>query len=243
MNPATSSATLASLRAVFFDLGGTLDGGVHWLDRFLTLYFDFGIELPRETIRKAFDAAEKQSATDEEIVEADLAAMVALHVKWQLAHLNLAEPGLQERLVEKFVAPMRLAAAANRRLLAELKELGFQLGVVSNGCGNVAKLCADFGYAPYLAVIIDSRRVGLYKPDPTIYVHAAKAIDREPETILMVGDSFARDVRPAKAAGMKTAWLAGADAAECPEPELVDVHLRDLAELGRILSATQCAAV
>ncbi|MGZ5005303.1 MAG: hypothetical protein ACXV8H_07275, partial [Chthoniobacterales bacterium] len=121
MNPATSSATLASLRAVFFDLGGTLDGGVHWLDRFLTLYFDFGIELPRETIREAFDAAERQSATDEEIVEADLAAMVALHVKWQLAHLNLAEPGLQERLVEKFVAPMRLAAAANRRLLAELK--------------------------------------------------------------------------------------------------------------------------
>lgn len=223
------------MRAVFFDLGGTLDGGVHWLDRFLALYFDLGIELPRETIRQAFDAAELRSTTDPEIAETDLAGMVALHVKWQLEHLHLTDPKLQERLVENFVPPMKVSAAANRQLLADLITLGFQLGVVSNGCGNVAKLCADFGFAPYLSVIIDSRRAGLFKPDPAIYIHAAKAIGREPETILMVGDSFARDVQPAKAVGMKTAWLEGGDRAECPEPALVDFRLRDLGELREIL--------
>jgi putative hydrolase of the HAD superfamily len=233
----------ASLRTIFFDLGGTLDGGVHWLDRFLALYPDFGIDLPRDTIRQAFDAAERQSASDAEIMEADLATMVTLHVRWQLAHLRLSDPSLTERLVEKFVGPMKIAAAANRQLLAELIGLGFQLGVVSNGCGNVAKLCADFGYAPYLAVIIDSRRVGLYKPDPAIFLHAAKAIGRAPETILMVGDSLARDIQPAKAVGMKTAWLEGSDGAICPDRTLVDFKLRELAELRRILTASECATV
>ncbi len=232
----------ASLRTIFFDLGGTLDGGIHWLDRFLALYADFGIKLPRETIRQAFDEAERQSVLDPEIAEADLVTMVALHVKWQLAHLRLSDPNLTERLVEKFVAPMKLSAADNRHLLEKLIRLGFQLGVVSNGCGNVAKLCADFGYAPYLAVIIDSRRVGLYKPDPAIYLHAAKAIGRETGAILMVGDSFARDIQPAKSIGMKTAWL-DPHGAECPDAALVDFHLRELAELPQVLAASECAVV
>ncbi len=223
------------IRAVLFDLGGTLDGGVHWLDRFLALYSDLGIELPRETIRQAFDAAELRSTTDPEIAETDLVGMVALHVKWQLEHLRLADRRLQERLVEKFVPPMKVAAAANRQLLADLITLGFQLGVVSNGCGNVAKLCADFGFAPYLSVTIDSRRAGLFKPDPAIYIQAAQRLGRETETILMVGDSFARDVRPAKAVGMKTAWLEGGDSDQCPEPALVDFRLRELGDLREIL--------
>ena len=45
---------------------------------------------------------------------------------------------------------------------------------MSNGCGNVEKLCADFGYTPFLSVIVDSRRVGLFKPDPAIFLHAAE---------------------------------------------------------------------
>ena len=223
--------------AIFFDMGGTLDGGVHWLERFLALYADFGIELPRETIRRAFDAAELRSTTDHEIAEADLTQMVALHVKWQLAHLQLTDPQLPQRLVEKFVAPMRVAAAENQQLLAELIALGFQLGVVSNGCGNVSKLCADFGYTPYLSVIIDSRRVGLFKPDPAIYIHAANEIGRAPETILMVGDSLERDVRPAKSVGMKTAWLRSAENNEA------DYLLRDLSELPGILTAPKLATV
>ena len=50
------------IRTILFDMGGTLDGdGLHWLERFVALYRDFGVELPRETIREAFDEAERQS--------------------------------------------------------------------------------------------------------------------------------------------------------------------------------------
>ena len=223
-------------------MGGTLDGdGMHWLDRFVALYGDFGAELPRAAIRAAFDEAERRAALDDEIASSDLAQMIALHVRWQLAHLGLTDPKLERHLVDGFVEPVRQAAAANVRLLTSLVARGLKLGVVSNGCGNVERLCADFGYEPYLSVIVDSRRVGLFKPDPAIFVHAAEKLGGDPGAMMMVGDSFDRDVRPAKQAGMKTAWLRGAEPQECPEPALVDVLLRKLADLPVALSSASLA--
>jgi putative hydrolase of the HAD superfamily len=111
------------------------------------------------------------------------------------------------------------------------------LGVVSNGCGNVSILCDDLGYAPYLSVVVDSRRVRLFKPDPAIYLYAADRVGEMPSSIMMVGDSFERDIRPAKAIGMQTAWLEGPIGRECPSPALADVRLRALAELPAALDA------
>jgi HAD superfamily hydrolase (TIGR01509 family) len=230
------------IRAILFDMGGTLDGdGLHWLERFFTLYQSFGVELSRDSIRNAFDEAERKSALDETIASSNLAQMIELHVKWQLAHLGLNDADLEQHLVEGFIAPVRQAAIENAQLLAALVERGFELGVVSNGCGNVEKLCADFGYTRFLSVIVDSRRVGLFKPDPEIFLHAAQKLGGDPGSMMMVGDSFERDVRPAKKAGMKTAWLQGTEPRECPEPGLVDLHLRKLADLPAALSAASLA--
>lgn len=226
------------IRAILFDMGGTLDGdGVHWLERFLALYQSFGVELPREKIRAAFDEAERKSGQDETITSAKLAAMIELHVKWQLTHLGLNDPALERHLIDGFITPVRKAAADNALLLATLVERGFELGVVSNGCGNVENLCADFGYTPFLSLVVDSRRVGLFKPDPAIYLHAAEKLGGDPATIMMVGDSFERDVVPAKTAALKTAWLEGPSPRHCPDPSLVDLHLRRLADLPAALSA------
>ena len=226
------------IRAILFDMGGTLDGdGLHWLDRFLALYKNFGVELPRDSIRDAFDEAERRSALDETIASSDFAQMIELHVRWQLAQLGLEDHNLEQHLVEGFIAPVRKVAAENVQLLTILVERGFDLAVVSNGCGNVEKLCADFGYTPFLSLIVDSRRVGLYKPDPAIFLHAAEKLGGDPGTMMMVGDSFDRDVLPAKKAGMKTAWLEGAGPRECPDPSLVDLHLHRLADLPAALSA------
>jgi putative hydrolase of the HAD superfamily len=226
------------IRAILFDMGGTLDGdGLHWLERFLALYQTFGVDLPRNSIRDAFDEAERKSALDETIASSNFAQMVELHVTWQLAHLGLIDPELQRHLVEGFIAPARKTAVENAQLLATLVERGFELGVVSNGCGNVARLCWDFGYTPFLSVVVDSRRVGLFKPDPAIFLYAAEKLGADPATIVMVGDSFDRDVLSAKKAGMKAAWLEGAAPRECPDLSLVDLHLRRLADLPAALSA------
>jgi putative hydrolase of the HAD superfamily len=231
------------IRAILFDMGGTLDGdGQHWLDRFVSLYHLAGVTLPRETLRSAFDEAERRANLDQTIASSDFRQMIALYVKWQLAHLGLTNDRLEEHLITGFSAPVRQAAKANVQLLAELRERGFELGVVSNGCGNVENLCADFGYAPFLSVIVDSRRIGVSKPDPAIFIHAAEKIGRKPGEIMMVGDSFDRDIRPAKQIGMKTAWLEGIEPRDCPDPSLVDVRLRVLADLRGALTLSPAFA-
>ena len=221
------------IRGILFDLGGTLDGdGLHWLDRFVALYAGAGLTMPRNRLRAAFDEAERLAALDDQIASAGLDDMIERHVGWQLAHLGAtADAGLHRQLVHGFVTPIRDVAATNVRVLADLAGRGFRLGVVSNGCGNVGALCADLGYAPYLSTIIDSRRVGLYKPDPAIFIHAAAMLELRPSAVMMVGDSFDRDIRPAKRVGMTTGWLEGGGARACPEPALVDMRLRRLAEL------------
>ena len=226
------------IRAILFDMGGTLDGeGGHWLERFLALYKSFGVQLSRDAIRDAFDEAERQSATDKNISSANFAEMISLHVQWQLAHLDLKNPRLEKYLVEGFIGPAREATIANAQLLANLTENGFKLGVVSNGCGNVARLCADFGYARFLSLIVDSWHAGISKPDPAIFLYAAEKLGDAPSNMMMVGDSFERDVRPAKIAGMKTAWLEGAAPRDCPDPSIIDIRLQQLADLPMALSA------
>ncbi len=57
-------------RAILFDMGGTLDGdGLHWLDRFVASYAEEGLVLGRDTIRAAFDEADRaRLMADEGIV-------------------------------------------------------------------------------------------------------------------------------------------------------------------------------
>src|SRR5437762_13060456 len=118
------------IRAILFDMGGTLDGdGVHWQDRFFALYENLGVKLSRESLREAFDAAERKAVVDETIGSSNLSQMTELYVKWQLAHLGLQDRELQRHLVEGFVAPMHATTAENAQLLATLAERGFELGV------------------------------------------------------------------------------------------------------------------
>lgn len=223
------------IRTILFDMGGTLDGdGLHWQDRFVALYRDFEVDVGRET----FDDAERRANDDETIVSCGFDPMIERYVSWQLAHLGLTNSQLQQHVTAGFIAPARKAAAANVELLAELKQRGFELGVVSNGCGNVERLCEDFGYAPFLSIVVDSRRVGLFKPDPAIFRHAAEKLGREPREIMMVGDSFERDIRSAKQIGMKTAWLEGVEPRDCPDPSLVDLRLRALSDLRDALAGS-----
>jgi HAD superfamily hydrolase (TIGR01509 family) len=227
------------LDAILFDMGGTLDGdGEHWLNRFATTYEQAGVAVSWDALRAAFDAAEARAASDAAMMTASLVDMVDRHVAWQFEHLGRAEDARRATVVKLFIEPVRAAGRRNTEMLAELKSRGFQLGVVSNACGNVDVLCGDLGYAPYLSVIVDSRRVGLSKPDPAIYQFAALKLRLDPPAIMMVGDSFERDVRPSKSIGMQTAWLRGNSAA-CPDPGLVDITLDTLAELPRVLGVRE----
>lgn len=219
------------VRAILFDMGGTLDGDGHWLDRFVRLYAAHGFTLTRDAIRRGFDHAERCAAVDAAIVSADFETLVRRHVSWQFEAHDIHDLAARESIVTGFVTPARTAAQKNRVVLQELRRQGLVLGVVSNACGNAQALCDDFGYAPLLSVVVDSRVVGVAKPDPAIYRRALQAIGVEPPAAMMVGDSYERDILPAHALGMKTVWLVQGAAPR--DRGFAQLCIGDLAELTR----------
>lgn len=225
-----SDATLPSseIQAVLFDFGGTLDGdGVNWLDRFYELYAATDLSLPRERIRGAFDFAEAQALRDPAMRSAGLDEMLQRHVRFQFSEFGIDNSALENNVASDFAAAVRAAAARNVPLLAEFRRAGMRLGVISNGCGNTAKLCDDLGFAPHLALVLDSHRIGLSKPDPRFFRYAADQLAIAPAQVLMVGDSLARDIRSAKQIGMTTAWVNR----EATADPAADFHISQLSEL------------
>jgi FMN phosphatase YigB (HAD superfamily) len=90
------------------------------------------------------------------------------------------------------------------------------------------------GLVPFFEVWAVSDDLGLQKPDPALFLHALKTADVEPSRAVMVGDRLDYDVRPAKAAGMRTVWVLRGEAPDDPTPEQLaetDASVRDLTEL------------
>ena len=198
-------------RAVLLDYGGTLDGdALHWFDHFVALYARVGLDVGIGAIKSAFYAADDALVREPGVREFTLDPMVRTHVRLQLAALGIRDAAVERRLAEGFIADTRAAWDRNRPLISRLAG-AFRVGVVSNSYGNMPALLADAALGPF-AVIVDSAVVGLRKPDPAIYDYAARRLQLPAAAILHVGDSWERDVVPARATGMRAAWLAPPEA-------------------------------
>lgn len=222
------------VRAILFDYGGTLDGGVHWLERFAQLYRAAGVELPFERLRVAFDYATRRAYGDTAVAGFGLQALVEYHVARQLEYLGLADTAAAP-IVAAFVRASHLGLEESRGILRRLRS-HVALGVVSNFYGNVERILQDAQLGALLTTVVDSAVVGVRKPDPAIFVLAVRRLGCEPDEVLYVGDSFEKDMVGAHAAGLRTGWLVGAVERPCPRPECVDVRLRQLADLEPLLT-------
>ncbi len=94
-------------------------------------------------------------------------------------------------------------------LLATLARRGFRLAILSNWplATTIDRYAAAAGWAPHLAGIFVSQRIGTIKPHPAIFAFAASALAVPPGTILHVGDDWAADVVGARTAGGRVAGL------------------------------------
>jgi HAD superfamily hydrolase (TIGR01662 family) len=118
--------------------------------------------------------------------------------------------------------------------LEALRDAGYPLGVIANQPTAVRDAMHRDGLVPFFEVWAVSDDLGLQKPDPALFLHALKTADVEPSRAVMVGDRLDYDVRPAKAAGMRTVWVLRGEAPDDPTPEQLaetDASVRDLTEL------------
>lgn len=231
------------ISSILFDWGGTLDAdGLHWLDRFYQIYDQEGLrEIPKSRIKEAFYWADAQADADPAMKKSGLREMMGRHVRWQFEKLGLHSPKQEAEIAAAFVKPADRVLRRNRRILENLTYHGLRLGVISNFYGNIETLCREFRFLPYLEVILDSAVVGLRKPDPKLYSLALKKLGLPAHRVAFVGDSFDRDIVPAKSIGMKTYWLIGDQPKTPPRAHQADVVLRSLEDLSREFPAVEKA--
>ena len=232
-----------TLRAVLFDLGGTLFSYGALREPFdvmlRELAADHAIDAPMEQIRQAYR-------------EAMAGAMSAYHGRPYYLHREMFAAAHRE-LLDRFGAQARdhdllyerqrdvgLDAVSPRpgveATIRALRERGLHLGIVSNiDDDQFAPLWERMGLGALFHATTTSEEARSCKPDPGIYHHAlAKAEGVRAEEVLFMGDSAPHDVLGAKRLGMLTALIGRAPAQADPSLE-PDHRIREIPELLEIV--------
>ena len=101
----------------------------------------------------------------------------------------------------------------SHEVLAELRQCGLKLGLVTNGWSEKQRQCmAGLGLADAFDTVIVSREVGCSKPEPRIYALALEQLGVQAAQTLFVSDSPLNDVAGPQSAGMKAALFPGGHA-------------------------------
>ena len=88
--------------------------------------------------------------------------------------------------------------------------------------------------------LFTARELGAIKPDPRFFHRILGTLRAEPAAGVMVGDSYATDICPAKAAGLRTIWFSEAPPTG-PTP-CADILIRSMDELPAALATLQAGA-
>lgn len=221
---------------ILFDFGGTLDSdGEHWLDRFYTLYEKAQLRVPAQEIKRAFYEAEDRCKGNPKVIDLGLRPLMEYHVHVQFESLDLKAAGTEKSMARSFCSRSERFLKRNALLLNALKRR-YRLGVVSNFYGNVAVLCREAGLAEFLHVILDSVALGVEKPDHRIFLTALSRLNLPASRVVFVGDSYHRDIVPARELGMKTVWLPGPNPRTPVHAGRADARISSLSELSRVMS-------
>lgn len=206
-----------NIKGIIFDYGGTIDSrGVHWSEVIWDGYQAAGVPVDKPTFREAYVFAERELARTRHILPhhtfADLLLIkMRIELQWLADQSNL--PADAAELWAKPVADYCYDAAKNsiadaRPVLDALYER-YPMVLVSNFYGNVESVLEDFDLRRYFRSIIESAVVGVRKPDPQIFRLGVDALGLRPEEVLVVGDSYKKDIVPAESLGCHVAWLKG----------------------------------
>lgn len=203
---------MKDIKGVIFDYGGTIDtNGIHWGEVIREEYRRAGVMIEKTLFREAYVYAERALAKAP-IINADDTFRTLLHKKMALQAEYLNEksyPIDNEKAGE-------IADGCYRRVLDTLstsrtivKELSdrYPTVLVTNFYGNMPVVLKEFGLDSCFGHIIESAVVGLRKPDPALFAKGVEALGLEPFEVVVIGDSYRKDIHPARTLGCKAVWL------------------------------------
>lgn len=92
-------------------------------------------------------------------------------------------------------------------VLVKLRREGYRIGMISNLATPYKNVFFDFYLHKKIDSYVFSCDVGMYKPDPQIYLHLLREMGVRPEQTLMTGDKEHSDVLGPRGVGMNTMHL------------------------------------
>ncbi len=233
---------METIKGIILDYGGTIDtNSRHWAEVLWEQYVAQGIPVEKSAFREAYVYGERTLAKEKHIYPEDDFRRV-LYVKTALQFDYLISKGFlpvgskgAEDVAERSYAYVLRVLEKTRPVLEKLAA-HYPLVLVSNFYGNIHTILEDFGLSTYFSDIVESSIVGLRKPDPAIYALGVERMGLPAQNILVIGDSFSKDVVPAKAVGCQAVWLQGEGwGGEEIDSALPDYTISDLTEILMLL--------
>ncbi len=237
-----TTVDLSHVQALIFDYGGTLDTAArHWAHVLWEGFRHAEIPVSEALFREAYVHGERTLARQPIITPED-DFHVLLQKKTDIETAYLVQSGYwsteeatrqqRSRQVADYCYAYARRTVAESRLVLDCLRGQYPMVLVSNFYGNIETILRDFGLADYFMQIVESAVVGVRKPDPAIYRLGVEATGLPAEAVLVVGDSYDKDVIPARAVGCRTAWLKGEGwTEECVDESVPDLILTSLSEL------------
>lgn len=219
--------------AIIFDYGGTLDTNArHWAHVLWEGYLHVGVPVSETQFRDAYVFGERALAKAP-IVQPEDNFHTVLIKKLEQETAELVRMGAWQtteddrqncvKVIADYCYQYVLRNLEQSRAVLDALKGKYNLVLVSNFYGNIEAILRDFRLDHYFSAIVESAVVGVRKPDPAIYRLGVKATGAPAGEVLVVGDSYDKDMVPAKAVGCQTVWLKG----EGWKPEMVDESLPD----------------
>ncbi len=203
-----------NIKGIIFDYGGTLDtNGGHWGAVIWSGYEKYQVPVNLNAFQEAYTYAERQMAL-QPIIKPQFNFLEVLEAKLNVQFDYLIAAGYDlDRSLAHRIAFDGYSLAKNtveevKPLLNSLHEK-YPIVMVSNFYGNLKSVLDDFGILSYFQEVVESAVVGVRKPDPAIYALGVTKIGLPAHEVLVVGDSYSKDMVPAKAVGCQTLWLKG----------------------------------
>ena len=244
------------IRAVLFDLGGTLHvcttdekRKLWFAQRLLSRLSEYGIVLnmsPEALARQLEENGRGYKAHVEESMRELEPVQIWDEYYLRQQHLGrerLAPVAEELSFLYDYERVCNLRRPGLLDCMQALKQDGLRLGIISNIISRtlVPHLVLEYGLDPYMECVLTSAGTGIRKPDPEIFRMAEKAMHLRPEEMAYVGDTLSRDVRGVRNAGWRlviqiaspSSWRRDAGMAELGYQ--ADYEIRELTEIPEII--------
>lgn len=234
---------LQTIKGIIFDYGGTIDSnGMHWAEVIWKAYEAFQVPVSKDDFRNAYVFGERTLGKNPLVLphhtfQDMLRLKIQLQIDWLAAgaHLPAAEAThrLKEGIADWCYEYARKSVEATRPILAALSRQ-YPMVLVSNFYGNIESVLKDFRLDGYFDSIIESAVVGVRKPDPAIFALGVEKLNLPAKEIVVIGDSYDKDIVPAASLGCQTIWLKSIGWSAYKGTETAGRILSDFGELNSV---------